>query len=235
MLRPFFNQISILEILLKRLESANLDCKIIIATTTNDKDNQILDLCNKLNINCFRGDENNVLKRFIYAAEENNIQNIVRVCADNPFLLTDYIKNLLSSFTQDLDYLSFKFKDGTPTIKSHVGLFAEMTTLKSLKKVQSLTNNPLYLEHVTNYIYTNPQNFNIKLIPLPEKLINRKDIRLTVDTIEDFKLTQELYSLLQEDNLSVENLINEIDKNDRFKKTMLVEIKKNSKWKKLIL
>jgi spore coat polysaccharide biosynthesis protein SpsF len=229
MLMPFNNETSLLEIILERLKKNIKNIKIVVATSTNQKDDELEVLCGRLKIDCFRGSENDVIDRFIGAAKQFNIQNIVRVCADNPFLLSDYITKLVDNFKPGLDYLSYSFDDGTPVIKSHIGLFAEMTTLKTLLKVSKLTNESIYLEHVTNYIYSNPNLFNVKFLPVDKILKTRQDIRLTVDTIEDFKLTQNLYQALKNDALTLENIIKEIDSNPTYKTIMLSEIKNNSK------
>ncbi len=225
---PFDNQRSILEILIDRLKNHFNKEKIIVATTTNPEDDTIVGLCKKTNTAYYRGDENNVLQRFIEAAEKFDIRNIVRINADNPFLLPGYIQNLIDRFNE-VDYLSYCFDDGTPVIKSHIGLFAEMTRLETLKKVARLTGEPLYREHVTNYIYSHPQKFKINLLPLPGLIKNRKDIRLTVDTKRDFEMAREIYKKTGEKNLDIEHLITLIDNNSDWKTIMLKEIKNNAK------
>ena len=57
-----------------------------------------------------------------------------------------------------------------------------------------MTNEKMYHEHVTNFIYDNKDKFNVSLIEAPELLYNREDIRLTVDTKEDFEMSKEIYS-----------------------------------------
>lgn len=229
MLMPFYNNSSLLEIIIKRLKKDLNNYKIIVATSTNQRDDEIEVLCANLGIDCYRGSENNLVSRFIDAAETFNINQIVRVCADNPFLLPKYINKLIDNFNPTLDYLSFAFEDETPVIKSHIGLFAEMTTLQTLKKVFKLTTDNIYLEHVTNYIYSNPNTFKVKFLALDNLLKVRKDIRLTVDTIEDFKLTQKLYKELIKEDITINNLIKLIDSNTNYKEIMLIEIKNNTK------
>src|SRR5690606_7826310 len=123
--------------------------------------------------------EENVLKRFIHAGEQYNISNIVRVCADNPFLNIHALKELMHSFeTCPVDYLSFKTVYGKPTILTHFGLWSEMMTLSALKEVQMRTNDPFYLEHVTNFIYLNPELFRINLLPIDDNFANC-NVRMT--------------------------------------------------------
>ena len=230
MLIPFYNGKSILEIVLSRLKELPNEFKIIVATTVNPKDDPIVELCNEMKVSTHRGPEDDVLKRFIDAAEKESVDHVVRVCADNPLLLVDYIHSLIGQFDpMTQDYLSYNFHDGTPVIKSHIGLFAEIVTLNALKKVARLTKERLYIEHVTNFIYANKEIFKVDFLPLPKIFGNRKDIRLTVDTKNDFELTQELYEDLIKQDFTIDSIINKIDSDVKYKTVMHTEIKRNSK------
>ncbi len=230
MLAPFSGEKSILELLIMRLKKHFEVDEFVIATTTSKKDDPIVLLCSKLGVNCFRGDENNVLDRFIKAAEKHNFSTIVRICADNPFLLMKEIQLLIENFDHMAhDYQSFSFESGTPVIKSHIGLFGEITTLETLKKVATRTTEELYCEHVTNYIYANKDNFRVNFLVLSSELKNREDIRLTVDTKADFELTQKLYQEIDQENFNIKSLLKAIDNNEQYREIMTSEIKRNTK------
>lgn len=198
-LLPFYNEKSILELLLEKL-SNNFRIPVILATTTSQFDDPIQKVANNIGVKCFRGSESDVLDRFINAAEFFNVENIIRICSDNPFLSVRFIQNILDNWTDQTDYLSFQMKDGTPSIRTHYGLFTEMVSLKCLKKVQQRTNEMLYHEHVTNYIYDHSDAFNLKFIPIPDYLQENKQIRLTLDTPNDFKIQQDIYAHLMDQN-----------------------------------
>ena len=99
----------------------------------------------------------------------------------------------------------------------------------TLEKVIKKTSDALFLEHVTNYIYTNPNEFDLHFLKAPQYLFNRLDIRLTVDTIQDFELAQLLYSLKIENNWGHIELINFIDSDKTIKKSMNKMIDQNKK------
>ncbi len=230
MLMPFYKDESLLGVILKRLKSYFQDIDIVVATTDSPKDDKIELLCKQLNLEVYRGSEDDVLSRFIDVAEKFGFDTIVRVCADNPFILPEYIQNLIDQFDESkTDYLSYQFENQVPVIKSHIGLFAEVVSLRALKKVKEKTDNPFYFEHVTNYIYGNPHDFTVDFIDLPVSLHGRHDIRLTVDTINDFNLVQELYNDILENGISIETLISKIDSDVRYKSIMLMEIEKQKK------
>src|SRR4051812_14984560 len=106
-LLPFFKNNGCLEILINRLKK-NTDIPLFIATSINDSDDAIERLAYKLNIQYYRGDENNVLSRFIACAENFSIKNIIRVCSDNPFLDIQDLDELIKFNMQNNDYVSFK-------------------------------------------------------------------------------------------------------------------------------
>ena len=78
------NGVSVLETIFKRLSNCKMLDNIIVATTTNNSDDIIADVCSKNNINYYRGSENNVLDRFYKTATKFNAKNILRITADCP-------------------------------------------------------------------------------------------------------------------------------------------------------
>tara|TARA_B100000609_G_scaffold195949_1_gene190648 strand:+ start:170 stop:895 length:726 start_codon:yes stop_codon:yes gene_type:complete len=208
-LLPFYQEHCILDIIFQKLKT--LSYPIVVATSSHTNDNQIIEISKRNNVQAFKGSEENVLERFIDCAKENSFSNIIRVCADNPFIDTSLIEELLD---ESADYSAHFFQD-KPSIQTHWGVFAEFVSLTALEKIHSLTNEKTYLEHVTNYIYQNPEHFTITKM-IPPILCQANDIRLTVDTHEDFKLAQTLYKLCVEKysnfNLStiIENITQEM-------------------------
>lgn len=230
MVIPFFDGMGILEILLKRLKN-NIDCKIIIATTDNERDNIIENVAIKNDCLCYRGSEDDVLLRFIEAAEFHNISKIIRICADNPFLDMRSLRELINySENRDEDYISFCTSDGTPTIKTHYGFWAEYVTLDTLKRVNSLTSEKLYHEHVTNYIYANKNIFSTNFIQIP-KWIEDKPIRLTLDTQEDLEMQQNIFKNVINNNLdiNIEDVVNYLNSNTDYYLKMGAIITQNKK------
>ena len=190
---PFYKERCILDIVLQKLKT--LKYPIVIATSNNPNDIEIVKAANRNNVQIFRASEENVLERYIDCAQENNFSNIIRVCADNPFIDTCLIEEIVD---ESADYSAHFFQD-KPSIQTHWGVFAEFVSLDALEKIHSLTKEKTFLEHVTNYIYLNPELFNINKMN-PPVLCHVDDIRLTVDTVEDFKLAQTLYKLCVEKN-----------------------------------
>lgn len=230
-LLDFANGKRIIDILLQNLKKALPDVPVIVATTTNERDEIFAEIAKQNDVFCFRGDEQNVLDRFIQAAEQYKLDVVIRVCSDNPLLDAESIGNLIDAYKkQPADYVSFAFPDQLPVIKSHLGLFPELTTLEALKRVNSLTDEKLYHEHVTNYMYAHPEHFGISLLNLPLFLQKRKDIRFTVDTQQDFETMQQLFHLYHDElNGSMEALVKWVDEHPQVYEIMSKNIKENSK------
>lgn len=229
-LKKFYKEKTILDLLLENLKSNFLDIPIILATSKNQNDCILEKIAEKFSINFYRGSENNVLSRFIDVGNEFELTHIVRICSDNPFLNMSSIKRLVGNLNScEIDYLSFSNHLGIPVIRTHIGLFAEIVSLGALIKADKFQNEALYQEHVTNYIYSHPKQFNVVLKPSPCEVYKRDDIRMTLDDIDDFENLAELYKIAHKNKEDLSFLVDLIDKNEGFKIKMINNIKKYSK------
>ena len=123
-LKPFYGNQSILDLMVHKL-SAISNIPVIIATTNSVINEPIEKKALALGVKCFRGEENDVLKRFIDVAEYFDIQGIFRICSDNPFLDVHAARQLVEIAMKSCnDYISFDI-DGTPSIKTHFGFWGE--------------------------------------------------------------------------------------------------------------
>ena len=232
MILPFYENEGIFSLLLKKLTSTFDKKDIILATSTNPNNDVLVEIAKHYDVNCFRGSENDVLQRFIDAAKEFNAENIIRVCADNPFLDVFYIELLVEKFEKfNCDYLSYITSDGTPSIKTHYGFWAEAVKLSALEKVKSLTDENLYHEHVTNFIYANRDIFDVNFFEIIPEIDRHKDIRLTIDTQVDFDIQKEIYAKLNNyiPNFTSLNVIDFLEDNPHYLEIMKNEILKNQK------
>lgn len=227
---PFHDNQCILELLVNKLKKF-ADSQIIIATADTPENDVIEKFCKTHAISCYRGSENDVLERFIRAAETYDAERIIRICSDNPFIELESIGRLIETarYTQ-ADYMSFMI-NGIPSIKTHFGFWTEYVTLNALKRIRQTTNESIYHEHVTNYIYTHPDKFTIEWIEGPECLKGRYDIRLTCDTPRDFQNTKEIYRILCARNPypTIKEITDFLDLHDEYLDTMIQQIRANTK------
>lgn len=232
MILPFYMEEGIFSVLVDRLLSSFDKNDIILATSDSAKDDVLEHIASGKGIGCHRGSENDVLQRFIDSALHFGAEKIIRVCADNPFLDITSLRILFNELIDnDMDYIAFATSEHIPTIKTHYGFWAEGTTIGTLQKVKELTNEALYHEHVTNYIYSHPNLFKIKLMTIPEEIERHQRLRLTIDTANDFDIQKSIFKAIYEANPSftVEDVCDYLDKNPEYYNTMESEIKKNQK------
>ena len=229
-LLPFFESKSILNLITDRLITNFPNIPIVICTSNSIEDDLIELFCNEKKISCFRGSEQNVLSRFVEASQFYNFKYLVRVCADNPFLDVSFINKLLNIHHQNskADYWSFKNINSVPVIKTHFGFFTEIVTLMALEKVLEKTSDPLYLEHVTNFIYSN-SDFVSFLEFLPDNLIKRDDLRFTIDDESDFQNLALVYEFYNKNECDIFKTIVFVDSQPKIKNVMMYNINKYSK------
>ena len=88
---------TILEEVIRRVKLSKKIDKIVIATTKNKSDDDIVNISQKEGIGWFRGSENDVLSRYFFAAKENRFDHIVRITSDCPFI-DPYVCLLYTSY-----------------------------------------------------------------------------------------------------------------------------------------
>lgn len=229
-LREFYNGQTLLETVIRNLQKVE-GTKLIVATSVNPNNDELASFLEEKGIKVFRGDENDVLDRFIHAAEANDIEGIVRICSDNPFLDWHGVVTLIErAKTSNADYIGYRIND-TPSIKTHFGFWGEYVTLKALKHVAATTDEESAHEHVTIHIYSHPEEYKCDWLLSPLFLQGRNDIRLTVDNAEDFANAQEVYKTLIEANpdFGLQDVVNYIDGHAVLRDSMKKMIENNQK------
>lgn len=175
--------------IISRIEKCKKIDQVMVATTTNPNDDKLVDWCLKNQIKCFRGDENNVLKRYYDAATFIHADIVVRITADDPFKDPQIIDAVVDQL--QTNQLDFSFNNCPPSFPE--GLDTEVFTYSAIKRAYESQTTDFEKEHVTQYFYHNPKDFKMK------NYSYNKDIsylRLTVDSEEDFLLAKKIYKVL---------------------------------------
>lgn len=197
----------ILHWVFSRVKRAKLTDSILLATSDSKKDDPLEELAKKLNVPVFRGSEQDVLGRFVAAANMARADNIVRVCGDNPLIAPEEIDRLIKFFeavlkeennSDNLYAFNFASKLGN---QYPDGFGAEILSVPLLKRISELDDQPSSREHVTKYIWDHPEQFIIRTFPAPKE-IACPSIRLDVDSYEDLERLNILCAHLNEDSSS---------------------------------
>ena len=236
MLKPFADGHSLLEFQLIRLKKAFPLSPIVIATTTSPADKEIEDIAIKHNIFCYRGDEQDVLGRFVNCCRHFQFTDyIIRICGDNPFLQLELLAALMKEAVRgdEADYIGYTV-DHTPAIRTHFGFFAELVKVSALERVDSLVKDPVYREHVTNYIYTHGEEnhgFILRWLTIDSLTPYTNSIRLTVDTMEDFENAVSVYEGVKKykGEISLQRILAFVDGHPATKANMEEQIRLHQK------
>lgn len=202
---------TVLEHVINRVADSGVE-NCIIATTINEKDDEVENFCKEHDIKCFRGSENDVLERFYYAAKENNFDIIIRVTADDPLKDSNIIAKAVKIIKENkYDYVSNTIKPTYPE-----GIDIEVFTFEALKKAFEEAKLKSEREHVTPYIWKNIDIFRVYNFENNEDL---SYMRWTLDTEDDYQFMKKIYSFFEDkDNFSMEEVLECISKNPEITK-----------------
>ena len=186
---PYGSGVSVLERVIERVKRSKLLEEIVVATTIKKEDDEIVRISQKSGVNYFRGPEKDVLTRYYEAAKKFNIDVIVRITSDCPCIDPQIIDETVKiHLAQGADY--------TSTRNFPRGLDVEVINFSALEKAFLNAKKPFEREHVCPYIYlTAPSEFRIVYYDAPSEW-RQPDIRITLDTEEDYALLCCIYDHL---------------------------------------
>lgn len=204
---------SILEHDILRIKQSKEIDEIVIATTTNDKDDKIVDEANRLGVKSFRGSEDDVLSRYYLAAKENNGDIIVRITSDCPLIDPNIIDDIIKFYKEsDYDLVTNAGADLSKRTFPR-GLDTEVFSFRVLKEAYNLAKKKYQKEHVTPYIYEKDKYKKYYYI----NDIDYSKYRWTLDTEEDFELINEIYKGLYKGkhDFYLEDIVKFVEKDER--------------------
>lgn len=162
----------------------NVD-QVVIATTTSDSDDPLVEFALDNSTELFRGDEHDVLNRYGDCAREYAADVVVRITADCPLIDPQLSSRVVGRYlVGDVDYVSnFKpptFPDGADT---------EVFSFAAIDEAQRLARRPSEREHVTPYIWQHPENFRLANVTQQQ---DHSGLCWTLDTPKDLKMMEAL-------------------------------------------
>jgi spore coat polysaccharide biosynthesis protein SpsF len=169
--------------------------EIILATSTSEQDKVLLEVASSMGVKGFAGSEEDVLDRYYRAAEKYSADIIVRITADDPFKDPVVTHTVISTYLDNLPSIDYVSNWLEPTFP--VGLDVEVFSFESLEIAFENAKEQKHREHVTTYIWQNPQKF--RLMNVDCSLGNLSSLRWTVDTQEDLDFVRGVYGYLYEE------------------------------------
>ncbi len=187
---PANQPVTVLEHIIRRARAVPTLDRLIVATTTLEEDDPIESLCAQLAVTCFRGSKHDVLSRYYLAAREHGLDHIMRLTGDNPCISPALMNAVLLGHQE-------QGADVTRTKNYPLGTNLEILSRSALERTFSNASRPEDREHVTTYIYAHPDLFRLTVLEA-EPLDRYPEIRLTLDTREDYTLLCTIFDFLSE-------------------------------------
>jgi spore coat polysaccharide biosynthesis protein SpsF len=177
---------SILRRAIHRLQASPVVDEVVVLTTVKAEDDAVVEEAHMSGAMTYRGSESNVLERFQKASEAFHPDVIIRATADNPLIDIGSIERIVHTLQQE--ELDWCMENELP-----YGAATEALTGGALARVYRISEKPRHKEHVTLYIKDHPEEFRLAYLEAPDSL-RYPQVRLTVDTAEDFAFMNTLIS-----------------------------------------
>lgn len=181
-------------LMLERLSHSKLIDKIVVATTTNPKDDKLYTLIRKNGFDVFRGSEIDCLDRHFQVGKLYNANYVCKITSDDPLIdpeLTDKIIEYFLKNNEKFDYVS---NVHPPTFPD--GLDVEIFKMTALETAWKNAVKPDDREHTTTFIWSNPSKFKIGNFENESGKNLFLTERWTVDYPEDFAFVKAIYEEL---------------------------------------
>lgn len=159
---------------------------IVVATTELPEDDRVVVEAARLGATVVRGATDDVLARYIKAADVHGLTHLVRATADNPAVDMD-------APTRTLDLLLRTGADHVVEFGLPHGAAVEAVTLAALLRAAEFASEAADREHVTPLIRRDTRFFALPAVAPGN--VRRPQVRLTVDTAADLAFMRRVFAL----------------------------------------
>lgn len=165
--------------------------KVVVATSADGSDDPVVAWCRAADVPFHRGPLDDVLERFVIAAESEDADVAVRITADCP-LLDPQVAGQVVALRRltGADYATNANPRTWPD-----GLDCEAFTVAALKDAAREARHPHEREHVTPFMINNNDRYRAAYLPCPIPGLGTE--RWTLDTQDDLEFLTALASRLK--------------------------------------
>ncbi|PTU32373.1 cytidylyltransferase domain-containing protein [Stenotrophobium rhamnosiphilum] len=227
-LRPILGK-PMLMLQIERLRRSRKIDRLLVATSSEASDDPLALVCAEFGVDCYRGSLTDVLDRYCKAAEPYAPEHVVRLTGDCPLADPDIIDQVISMhLSNGNDYTSNTLNQSFPD-----GLDVEVVRYSALVEAGANAKMVSEREHVTPFIYKNPQIFKLGEFRSIQDL---SELRWTVDELEDFELVNAIYEALYplRADFSTEDILHWLQQNPRWK-SHNTDFERNAGYKKSLI
>ena len=204
-----------LEMMIERVRRSKTLEKIVIATSTNKEDDIIVEFCNKMNVDFYRGSENDLIARYKGASDMFGVDVVVRLTSDTPIMDSYVIDKVVDVYVKnDYDFVSNCY----PMPRTYPdGMNVEVFSAKILDEAFKESKKPSEREHVTFFMWMNTERYKIFRVDYDRDV---SMYRFNLDYPEDYTVLKSIFEGLYPKNpmFTMEDAIKWLDENpDVFK------------------
>ncbi|NLW76060.1 MAG: 3-deoxy-manno-octulosonate cytidylyltransferase [Methanomicrobiales archaeon] len=195
---------TVIERLIDRIKEIHDISDIVLCTSTHPQDRPLVEIAKKNDIYYFCGDEVDVLKRLYDAGRFFGLDYFIGITADNPLISIYYSNRIIDEIKKSqYDFIEVK---GLPFGSATYGM--NMKALETICAIKGIVDTEIW-----GSLIRRPEVFSLKTIEA-KGVINRPDLRFTLDYIEDYELIRHLYSSVPFTNvLNLLDVIQYLEKN----------------------
>jgi len=175
--------------------------KIVVATTNEKIDDQIVKYVQKLGVDCFRGNTLDVLDRHYQCAKKYSISAIVRISSDNPLTDPQIVDSVIEKFNSN----SYDYVTTWPPITYPQGTNVEIFGFKALENAWHEAKRPSEREHMSPFFFNNKSKFKIFQIKYSKNLSH---LRWTVDRENDLEFVRAVVSKIKKRPILLGDILN---------------------------
>ncbi len=185
---------SLLYRMIERVQMIKHQAEIVVATSTDTRDDVIETEAATIGVPCYRGSLDNCLDRHYQAGKKHEADIVIKIPSDCPLIDPRIIDDVLTFYFDHPGQYDFVSNLHPATFPD--GNDVEIMTMDCLEKTQKEANRPLELEHTTPYIWENPGKFKIANIGWSTGLDYSMSHRFTIDYPEDYQFIKRVYEEL---------------------------------------
>lgn len=190
---------TVLERVVERVRRSRKIDELVVVTSVDKNNLPLIELCARTDTRIFVGSEEDVLDRYYQCARLFQPEYVIRITADCPVIDWRYIDLAIEQLKPETDYMT-EFTETFPD-----GLDVEIVKFSVLKRIWKNARMASEREHVTYYIRTHKEEFQLQNFVCPIPGIS--DQRWTIDEEEDYTLIRQIYEHFV--SLGKENFVTE--------------------------
>ncbi len=164
--------------------------ELILCTSTLEDDIPLIEIAKKKNIRWFAGSPEDVMDRFLKAAELIDANIIVRTTGDSPLVDPELVDKLIEHHINT-------WADYTGLEDVPIGFEVEAVYRSTIIDAKNRLKDPKDSEYMTWFI-KDPKHFKVEILPLDDAV--KKNYRVTLDTPKDLEVIRHIYKALYPKN-----------------------------------